>query len=689
VQSRLAAVVIALLAVPILAQTPRTGEQIQVTLVEVPVNVVDRNGDAIRGLKSENFQLLDDGHARAVTHFETIDLSSAARGRPSTEAVNPASRRNFLLLFDMNGSSPGSLARAREAAGAFVGGAGLTADRLAVGSFSVESGFHLLTSFTTDTRLVSAAIRSVGQVTMFQPADPLLLSSIELREQADAAAATGGRMGGDIADDLRETARAIDRASNDIQRQFIDRTLSGYGQLARLLDRVPGRKQVILLSEGFDAKMLHGRESDSPRDQQEEERLRQTGMLSGIDTDNRYGNTEVAGQLQKMVEICRRADVVLHAIDIKGIRASGDTAPGAARRSNESLYLVTRGTGGEVFKNSNSLDEDFRRLLRGQEVVYVLAFEGPSSAPGKFHDLKVRLVGVPGARAYARSGYFEPGADTTAVERTLTAGEIIMNQIPVADLAVHTLPTPFPRKEGPAQVPVIVEIDGPSLMRTASGNQIHSEVFIYAFDDHELIRDFVHQVVGLDLAKLRDRLQGKGVRLYETLMLPAGDYSVRTLVRAGSQPVYGYSGATLRVPAAGDSTVLGLTAVDERPALWVMVKPPDRHGAALPYPFTVAGSMLVPAVMPVLQSNVAAHLGLYLQRVPADPLTIAASIQGGGASREAAVHVASRTVDGEGGAKLLLDFTPPALPAGQYSLIVHVTGQAGPLNPLTISFLIR
>lgn len=43
----------------------------------------------------------------------------------------------------------------------------------------------------------------------------------------------------------------------------------------------------------------------------------------------------------------------------------------------------------------------------------------------------------------------------------------------------------------------------------------------------------------------------------------------------------------------------------------------------------------------------------------------------------------------EGGAKLLLDFTPPALPAGQYSVIVHATGEAGPLNPLTISFLIR
>ena len=92
-QSRLAAFVVALLAVPILAQTPRAGEQIQVTLVEVPVNVVDRNGDAIRGLKSENFELLDNGRARTVTHFEAIDLSSAARSRPSTEAVNPASRR--------------------------------------------------------------------------------------------------------------------------------------------------------------------------------------------------------------------------------------------------------------------------------------------------------------------------------------------------------------------------------------------------------------------------------------------------------------------------------------------------------------------------------------------------------------------------------------------------------------------
>jgi len=68
-------------------------------------------------------------------------------------------------------------------------------------------------------------------------------------------------------------------------------------------------------------------------------------------------------------------------------------------------------------------------------------------------------------------------------------------------------------------------------------------------------------------------------------------------------------------------------------------------------------------------------------------LSIATGVRTGRAlARTAQVGTSA---DGEGGAKLLLDFTPPTLPAGQYSLIVHVTGEAGPLNPPTISFLIR
>ncbi|HSP16484.1 MAG TPA: VWA domain-containing protein [Thermoanaerobaculia bacterium] len=686
-QSRIAALLVVLFAIPLTAQLPTASERIQVTLVEVPVNVVDRSGAAVRGLKQENFELYDNGQRRAITHFDMIDLAPGVK-RESAGLTGAAASRNFLLLFDMNSSSPGTLNRAREAARNFIKSSGVSGDRIAVGTFSAEQGFRLMAAFTTDMKLVSTAIEALGSPRMFQPADPLLLSSVEMRAMADDVEGRGTTNSANFAEDLRAVARSIDRAANDVQRQFISRTLDGYSDVAHLLNRVPGRKQVILLSEGFDAKLIHGREALSSSQAMEERRLIERGDYAAVDNDNRYGNAQSASDLQEMINACRRSDVVLHAIDIKGLRTSGeirDTTANVTQKSNESLFLLTHDTGGMVFKNANSIDEDFGRLLRAEEVVYVLGFEAPSSSPGKFHDLKVKLVNVPSARTMHRTGYFESSPAGTAIERTLTAGEIIVNQLPETDLRVRTLVTPFPRREGRAQVPVIVEIDGPSMLKASKGGQIQSELFIYAFDDKGMILDFVHQPIGLDLAKLRDRLQHRGVRVYETLMLPPGHYSIRTLVRAGAQSLYGYSGADVEVPAWGQAAVLGGSAIDDNPAEWVPVKPPDRAGVPRDYPFLIGGAMVVPAAAPVLRPGVSARLGLYVGNVTADHVDVAATVGG----KETPVKVAAQTVGSDGTARLLLDFVPPALPPGDYILTLRVPESKSMRNMAEVRFAVR
>ena len=655
-----------LVVVPIAAQVPRTNENIQVTLVEVPVNVVDRAGAPVRNLTAQNFELTDNGQRRNITHFDVVDLS-VATNKMNSGASTAAAARNLLLLFDLSGSEPGSLARAREAARLFVTSAAAESDRLAVATFSAETGVHLLTAFTTDRRLVSNAISTLGAPKYFQPVDPLLLTAIEMHEAADQAEASPNPKDQVLSEVLRMQARTLDRAANDVQRQFIRRTLDGYAELARVLDRVPGRKQVILLTEGFDAKLIHGRESIAGEQARDEERMIEAGEVWRVDNDNRYGDSHTADELRGMTEMCRRADVVLHAIDIRGIRVTGSEVRDVGTKSNESLYLLTHDTGGMVFKNANSLDEDFRRLLRAEEVLYILGFEAPSNNPGKFHDLKVKLINVPSAKPFHRAGYFESTPALSPIERTLTAAEIVANQIPQADIGVRAMATPFPRRGGPAQVPVIVEIDGRSLLNSAKANQIQSEVFIYAFDDHNQIRDFVHQPLRLDVMKLRERLQRHGVRLYETLMLPPGQYSVRTLVRAGDQSLYGYNGISVDVPSYDQVAMLGGTAVDDKPAEWVPVKPPDRNGVPGEYPFTINGAMLVPSAAPVLRPGVAWRVALYIGHMDAPPASVAATVDG----RQTSVTIASRSA-GDGPTKLLLDVVPPALPPGDYNLTLRI-----------------
>src|SRR6185436_14643822 len=51
-------------------------ETSQVVAVEVPVNVLGRDGKPVRGLTAADFEVYDAGQRQAVTGFEVIDLKT-------------------------------------------------------------------------------------------------------------------------------------------------------------------------------------------------------------------------------------------------------------------------------------------------------------------------------------------------------------------------------------------------------------------------------------------------------------------------------------------------------------------------------------------------------------------------------------------------------------------------------------
>jgi len=100
----------------------------QVVSVEVPVNVVDREGQPVRGLTADDFEIWDGNEKQKASSFEVVDLKAleAAREVASPGAVqrlpelDSGARRHFLFLFDLTFSTPTSLLRARLAARDFV-----------------------------------------------------------------------------------------------------------------------------------------------------------------------------------------------------------------------------------------------------------------------------------------------------------------------------------------------------------------------------------------------------------------------------------------------------------------------------------------------------------------------------------------------------------------------------------------
>ena len=547
-------------------------ESITVNVVEVPVTVVDGSGNPLRGLTAANFKLYDLGKEVPVTSVDTIDFASK-ESMSAVSPLNPAARRKFLLLFDLSFSKPSSLARAQEAARAFVTKSAQPRDLVGVGTID-RRGFRLVAAFTTDRKLVAEAIANPVQV---KTDDPLHLgrsgNSFEVSEQASGLGKGRAAMGDEILAALMESAV---RQNRETVRAEAEKEMDFLGDLAKTLRSIPGKKQVVFLSEGFDPRFIQGSEA--------REDLSYQASVFDSNVDARFGANSASTALRRMAEAFRGSDVVLHALDIQGLRVD-NSMEGGFVNSNDALRLLAQPTGGMVFKNANKIETDFERLMKAEEVVYVLSFQAPASKPGRFHDLKVKLVNVPGgAKAFARAGYYEAGGETQQ-ERTLTNAEIVMNDVEQKDLRTASLAAAFPTTSEAAQVPVIVEINGIDLEK-----QNALDFYVYAFDEEGTVRDRLYQRVTLDLAKVGAKLRASGVKYWATLSLPPGRYAVKTLVIAG--PKKGFARADVVVPAANQIAAAPIF-VDEN-SNWVLVKGTSHVNDAA-YPFDLSGEHFIPA----------------------------------------------------------------------------------------------
>jgi VWFA-related protein len=597
----LAIIAASLTAISAFAQSTST---INVHVVEMPVTVLDTSGNPVRGLTAANFALYDEKKKQPITSFDAIDFAADAPAS-AIAPMNPAARRSFVLLFDLGFTAPRSMSRAQDAARRFVSENIGPRDLVAVGTVHPDRGFRFITAFTTDRQLVASAIANPAT---FRGSDPLQVANQTViwsgpdGSQSPGSAPVFERTGlaGEGDQHMRDLSASATGQNELAVRQRIEREIDSIGNMARSLRMVPGHKQVVLLSEGFDARLLQGFDARGSKEQTKMQTQIVFGNQEKIDTDKMYGNASAMARIQRMAENFRASDVVLHAIDVQGVRVQNNLDEGSIINSNAGLFLVARPTGGEVFQNSNDLHADFERLLRQQEVVYVLGFHSPDSAPGTFHNVSVRLVNAPaGARATHAAGYYERGRDTS-VERALTNAQIIINDLPQNDLRVNVLATAFPPSGGkPAQVPVIIDINGADLMRETGAVIGGADVFIYAFDSAGVVRDRLYDRVTIEVAKVGDKVRATGIRYYGTLMLPPGSYAVKALVRTGdpdraaaeAMEKRGFARINIIVPTEGQTAILPPIPIDED-GKWLLVR--GNRGATGDYPFEYGGRTFSP-----------------------------------------------------------------------------------------------
>jgi VWFA-related protein len=682
-------------------------ETAEVSLVEVPVRVLGRDGAPLHGLEAKDFNLVDDGRRQEIVGFDAVDLAERAAAPGGEPPPGPA-RRRFLILFDFSFARPKSIVAARKAARDFVLDGLSATDLAAVAVYSVERGVRLLVTFTSDRAQLARAIETLGLEAPRGTTDPLAfafdtstfhLNTTRVAEISDA----GGRGSAQAA--LVEHLQAMQSVNNaradEYQRGRIRNLIQSFRELGRALDAVQGRKDVVYLSEGFAARFLVGtRESD----------LERQWLIQGeqwkVDSEKRFGDTPLRMELSDMGDLMRRSDCVIHAVDIAGIRSGADAEVGAPQGpadGENSLFELANGSGGEVFRNTNDLRAQLDALMAKTSLVYVLAFRPDRSrGEGAYHEIGVS-VSVPGAKVSGRPGYYERRGfrRLSPFERTLSAADVIANEIPMEEIPIRVLATAFATGEPAASVPLLLEIPGGAFLSGQKGERAAAEIYVYATDADNQLSDFLAQTIGLDLTKGRAKLEASGLKYYGELRLPAGRYRLRALVRNGETGRMGLSVSSLLVPAfaegqpylapplflegAGDWTVVrGRRSGSPRAAADATAPPNAPMEAAsslLELPAQGWAASAEPQVQPGAASRVCVVAYHFGSQGGGDELRLNGQIIAfdGRPVQEGALSVVGRsTVEADGKRILLLAFTAPAnLSAGRYGLRIFVQDAAG------------
>ncbi|MEP6993746.1 MAG: hypothetical protein ABI968_04415, partial [Acidobacteriota bacterium] len=296
----------------------------------------------------------------------------------------------------------------------------------------------------------------------------------------------------------------------------------------------------------------------------------------------------------------------------------------------------------------------------------------------------------------ARAGYYERRGfkQLSPLERRLLAADVIANEIPMEEIPTRVLATAFATGKEEAAVPVMVEIPGDKFLAGDQGERATAEIYVYANDAENRMRDFFVQGIGIDLTASRAKLLAGGLKYYGELRLPPGEYRLRTLVRNASTGRMGLTVFSLHVPAfAPGEPYLVPPVFLESAGDWMSVggRGTGANGGieGSSYPFLSLGATdMWPAALPRFRPGDASRVSLvayHFGGAETGELRLGSQILASdgkpieGAGKLTVVGKSAPEADGK--RVLLLSFTTPqGLAPGRYGLRIVLedptTGQA-------------
>ncbi len=528
--------------------------RISTSLIQLDVTVTDSKGRIVRDLKPEDFEVFENGRKQKITGLSFVSSAvgspvSVAKTKADPTAIPPPTatlrpdqiRRSYALVVDDLSLSFESAHYVRRALRKFVDEQMIDGDLVAI--IRTGAGIGALQQFTSDKRMLYAAIEKVvwnpngrAGIGAFSP----IRDNEQLAEEEPNA------------DGSPDANTNFENAFLDFQNAtFATGTLGALRFIVGGMTNLPGRKSVILFSDGFN--LLE-------RDE------------SGFQQQSR-----IMVFLKDLIDQANRASVVFYTIDARGLQVAGidaaDSLNGDPDRQRQvisdrrselfetqaGLAFLARETGGLAMINNNDLSSGVKQALEDQSY-YLVAYEPDESTfdpkTRQFNRIEIKVRGK-GLDVRHRSGFFNVAdRKTVTTNATLTPAEQINNALTspfaVNDIALR-LNTLFGSAPTGPFIRAVLHIDTQDLSFTeeADGTMKTSfQILAVSFGDNGVPVDQKAEAYTAKVSKNEFEVIRRNGFLYN-VTLPVkkpGAYQLRVAVRDTKDGKVGSASQFIDVP---------------------------------------------------------------------------------------------------------------------------------------------
>lgn len=232
--------------------------KISTTLIQVDVSVTDKNGKQVTDVKPEDFEIFENGSRQEITNFSYVSVMPRTNAEAAqTQARTKSEKERIKLLPPVPTKLKPNEVR----------------------------------------RTIALVVDDLGIASSFAPIQPDFKE--ELNASVNAATGESGRVLGTEQD--LEAERTFNLFRED---GFAVGTLGAVNYVVRGMGELPGRKAVMLFSEGF-----------------------------GV-------NSRIVGAMRNLAELANRSGTILYAVDPRGLVAPGPNAEDSFVGLSSSPFVV-------------------------------------------------------------------------------------------------------------------------------------------------------------------------------------------------------------------------------------------------------------------------------------------------------------------------------------------------------------